>query len=115
MTRRAFLALFQICCLPAIAAGQAAYTFSDPSIYVGGGHRLPILDSYDDAESYSASATLNGLNGGTNWFGAYVDSGIYLAIGATDDMESYTATASLNGLNGGTNYNASWGGAYVDR
>ena len=76
---------------------------------------LPNADSYDDMESYSVSAAVNGLNGGTNWYGHYVDNYPGIGLGTGDDMESYTVGNALNGLNGGTAWFTFWGGAYVDR
>ena len=97
MKRRTFIATV-LTALP--AAGQVVpYTFSDPQIYrSGGAHGLPTCDSYDDMESYSVAADVNGLNGGPCWFGAYVDNYPYFGLGTEDDMESYTVSASLNGL-----------------
>jgi hypothetical protein len=66
-------------------------------------------------ESYTATANVNGLNGGTNWYGPYVDDYPGIGLGTGDDMESYTVGNALNGLNGGTAWFTFWGGAYVDR
>jgi hypothetical protein len=76
---------------------------------------FPNADSYDDMESYTATANVNGLNGGTNWYGPYVDDYPGIGLGTGDDMESYTVGNALNGLNGGTAWFTFWGGAYVDR
>ena len=109
MKRRTFIAAV-LTALP--AAGQVVpFTFSDPQIYRSGTHALPICDSYDDMESYSVAAGVNGLNGGPCWFGPYVSTDFLVQ----DNLESYTLTAMLGGLNGGTSSNPFWGSAYVDR
>lgn len=64
---------------------------------------------YDSEESYTVGVQVNGLNGGSNWPGYYVDSTSYASLQTNDDMESYSVSADLNGLNGGT----SWGGSYA--
>jgi len=64
----------------------------------------------DDFEGYTNGAALNGLNGGSGFTGAYVDSPGLTGIQQSDDFESYTDGAALNGLNGG-----GWPAAYVDR
>lgn len=69
------------------------------------------VNPFDDIESYSNLAALGGLNGGTNWAGAYVDRPSVTGVQSHDDVESYSSLAILNGLNGG-NWTA---GAYVDR
>lgn len=65
----------------------------------------------DDFESYTAAAAANGLNGGLNWSGPYVDSALPTGIQARDDVEPYSDAAALSGLNSGTG----WGGAFADR
>jgi hypothetical protein len=111
MKRRTFIAAV-LTALP--AAGQIVpYTFSDPQIYRSGAHGLPNADSYDDMESYTVSADVNGLNGGTNWFSPYTDNYPYFGLGTGDDMETYTVSAALDGLNGGTTWYDFWGTAYV--
>ncbi len=70
-----------------------------------------LINPFDDVESYASPATLNGLNGGLNWAGAYVDRPSVTGVQSGDDMESYADSVVLNGLNGG-NWTA---GAYADR
>ena len=114
MTRRDFIQAAAVG-LSFSAAGQVVpFTFSDPQIYRLGVKPLPKCDAYDDMESYTISADVNGLSGGNAcWYGPYVDNYPYFGVGTGDDMESYTVTASLNGLNGGNAWFLFWGGAYV--
>lgn len=65
---------------------------------------------YDDMESYSDAAAVNGLNGGTGFAAAYVDLSGLFGVQAYDSMESYSDGAAVNGLNGGNGF----AGAYVD-
>lgn len=65
----------------------------------------------DDFESYSDGVAVNGLNGGLNWNGPYVDRAGYFGVQSSDDFESYTDAASVNGLSAGNG----WNGSYVDR
>lgn len=74
------------------------------------------IQSSDTFETYVDSASVNGLNGGSNWAGSYVDRPRAFGNVAGDDMESYINSASLNGLNGGVAFNsfAGWQGSYVN-
>lgn len=71
----------------------------------------PAEQIYDDMESYSDGAALNGLNGGTGFAAAYVDRNGLFGVQAYDSMESYSDGAAVAGLNGGNGFSA----AYVDR
>ena len=111
MKRRTFIAAVLIALS---AAGQVVpFTFSDPQIYRLGIPPLPKCDAYDDMESYTIAANVNGLSAGPCWYGPYVDNYPYFGLGTGDDMESYTVSAALDGLNGGTTWYDFWGSAYV--
>jgi len=99
MKRRLYCSLFFVA-MTALASVPVGVGFwkSGPS--------LP----FDNAESYTDGAALNGLNGGSGFAGAYVDRAAITGIQQYDDVESYTDGAALDGLNG-----AGWPGAYVDR
>ena len=71
---------------------------------------------YDDMESYSDGASVNGLDGGKNgshvyaiqWTSAYADRTSYTGRKSYDDMESYADGEALNGLNGGTGFTSGY-------
>lgn len=76
--------------------------------FLAQGSVAPVVLAEDDFESYTPTDDLDGLNGGTNWSGAYSSRGWPMP---SDDFEGYTPTDDLNGLNGGED----WNGAYVSR
>lgn len=64
----------------------------------------------DDFEDYTPGQFLNGLNGGTNWDGAWVGRHGSTGFLAYDDFED----ATLGALNGQTS-GIGWDGAWVSR
>ena len=67
----------------------------------------------DSFESYTNNVTVNALDGGSHWNGAYVDRFAPTGIYDLDYLESYSDAAAVNGLNGADlGFN---NGAYVDR
>ena len=82
-------------------------TFFDPAFIATRTERI-----YDDMESYTDMAAVNGLAGGTGFgLNAYLDRSQPFGVQADDDIESYTDGAALDGLNLGIGF----AGAYVDR
>lgn len=67
--------------------------------------------AYDTMQSYLAGASMDGLNGGTDWAGPYKAGASYFNFAANDTMQSYATSDPLDGLNDGTN----WAGSYIDR
>lgn len=93
-------------------SGRAQFaSFQDLPYLAGRVSAAALGNAYDDLETYTDLAALNGLNGGSAWPSGYVDRVGDIAIRASDDLESYTDSAALNSLNGGNG----WNGAYVDR
>lgn len=72
----------------------------------------------DPFEGYAVGADLNGLNGGYNFAGAFVERWNWVGSPlGFDTFETYTVGAALNGLNGEVvayDYGG-WNGAYIDR
>lgn len=63
----------------------------------------------DNFESYSDLSIVDGLNGGTNWNGAWEDAAGPVGITDYDDFESYTDGVAINGLNGRvTGFPSAW-------
>lgn len=87
-----------------------SFSFLDPAFLARCVRGIP----YDDMESYTDGATLDGLVGGYNeWAGVnpYVARENYTGLKSYDDLESYSNAADVNGLNGGTG----WTAAFVSR
>lgn len=105
--RRNFILTGLLFVLTAYAIGQQATLQCRRKVYTSG-----LAFPNDDFESYTANASVNALNGGGHWNGAYVDRFAPTGIYDQDDFESYSDAAAVDGLNGG---NLGWNGAYVDR
>ena len=76
----------------------------------GAGSGAGVGFTFDDLESYSDAAALNGLNRGEKWLSGYVDEPGDVGVQSIDDVENYTDAADLDGLNSGNSFN----GAYND-
>lgn len=89
--------------------GENGPIFSWTTPYDGGDSALGV-HPFDNAESYSNGASVTGLNGGSQWNGAWVADVAYFGVAARDTVESYGSGVNVDGLNGGEGI---WNGAYV--
>lgn len=66
----------------------------------------------EDFESYTDGQLVNGLSGGADWAGSWVDRNAPTGIFDQEDFESYTDNADIDGLSGGI---AGWSAAWAAR